>query len=263
MATSRAPSRPAFIFSYNAQDEDVAALVSTPSTSRHAYAGLGIADSHARARQDYARHSRDNDEDDWVPTYGPTTHRKGKMRFVPARDPQFQTLPGRQEEVTVDDAEQPQTRAAPTESAAPKQRAPAGTDIRNLYASIVGLDKSPNTAPGITQSEPASRRTSPPPLPPPPTAEGTNASAAEEARSSSRKKRPRTASPPPFLSNPLQGDESCPPCRLVNPTLSSRVTRRRSLSTPECNEADPRRQTTAEDIRAAATTRTKTMAISL
>lgn len=205
-----AASRPAFIFSYNAQDEDVAALVSsstsTPSTSRHAYAGLGIADSHARARQDYARHSRDNDEDDWVPTYGPTTHRKGKMRFVPARDPHFQTLPGRQEEVTVDDAEQPQTRAAPAESAEPKQRAPAGTDIRNLYASIVGLDKSPNAAPGITQSEPASRRTS---LPPPASATNsateTSAPSAEEARSSSRKKRPRTASPPPVPFEPARG----------------------------------------------------------
>ncbi|KWU43485.1 hypothetical protein RHOSPDRAFT_34943 [Rhodotorula sp. JG-1b] len=204
-----AASRPAFIFSYNAHDEDVAALVSssaTASTSRQAYAGLGIADSHARARQEVARYSRDDEDDDWVPTYGPTTHRKGKMRFVPARDPQLQTLPGRQEEVATDnDDERAQTEAAPTELAAPRQRAPAGTDIRNLYASIVGLNnKSPTTAPGITQSEPASRRTSPPPLPPPPTGKGTSASP-EEARLSPRTKRPRTASPPPVPFEPARG----------------------------------------------------------
>lgn len=224
-----AASRPAFIFSYNAHDEDVAALVSsssaTASTSRQAYAGLGIADSHARARQEVARYSRDDEDDDWVPTYGPTTHRKGKMRFVPARDPQFQTLPGRQEEVATDnDDERAQTEAAPTELAAPKQRAPAGTDIRNLYASIVGLNnnKSPTTAPGITQSEPASRRTSPPPLPPPPTAKGTSASP-EEARSSPRTKRPRTASPPPVPFEPARGRAALPviPAREPDIVLSS------------------------------------------
>lgn len=208
MATSRA-SRPAFIFSYNAQDQDVAALVasSTPSTSRQAYAGLGIADAHARARQD-ARNSRhEDDDDDWVPTYGPTTHRKGKMRFVPARDPQFQSLPGRQEVTADKHVEPPQMQAAPTEIAAPKQPAPAGTDVRNLYASIVGLNKAPNTVQGITQSEPASCRPSP----------------REEARSSSQKKRPRTASPPPVPFEPPRARvrPALPPAREPDIVLSS------------------------------------------
>lgn len=176
----------AFVFSYNAQDADVATLA---ETSRHVHAGLGI--THTRARVN----GRDDDEDDWVPTYGPTTRRKGKMRFVPAKDPQFQVIPGYQDAIAapVEENAEEDTQAAAIESPASKGRGSTipGAAVRSLYASIVGLGKPPTAAASL--SEPVSRRVSPP-----------RAAPSDEARGlggpfesyPSRKKRPRTASPP-------------------------------------------------------------------
>lgn len=188
----RPPRRPAFIFSYNDTDEDVAALVadSEPSTSRSAYAGLGLADTHARARTtSRARYGEAPGEDDWVPTYGPTTYRRGKMRFVPARDPQFRVLEGLpgppQARADEPRAEEPSPRQEDRASgiSRPFTTVP-GEQVRSLYASIVGLDRQAGAIPTATHSAPASRRpTSPVSKPPPP----------PEAAST---KRPRTASPP-------------------------------------------------------------------
>ncbi|GAA5977287.1 hypothetical protein JCM10908_004925 [Rhodotorula pacifica] len=184
---STSTARPAFIFSYNDQDADVAALVSTPSTSRQAYAGLGIASTYARSRQNYTRHGGEEGEDDWIPTYGPTTHRKGRMRFVAAKDPQFQVIPGYQDAPVVESATEQGENAVVEESAEPTPRRATvpGKAVRNLYASIVGLGKAAVPASSVTQSEPVSRRASPPP-----------ASSATPVATSS-KKRPRTVSPPP------------------------------------------------------------------
>ncbi|GAA5974062.1 hypothetical protein JCM21900_001864 [Sporobolomyces salmonicolor] len=158
-------SRPAFIFSYNADDEDLQALASssgvpiastslahtTATSSRHA--GLG-------SRQD--RWHEDND----FPAYGPTTHRRGPMRFVPAKEGYGVRLgegdvksKGKGRRVIDADDEGSAQEEEPRVPV--KKLEMPGTAVRGLYESIVGVRSAPaTTAP--------SRAPSPPPPPPPP-----------------------------------------------------------------------------------------------
>ncbi|GAA5873758.1 hypothetical protein JCM3774_000162 [Rhodotorula dairenensis] len=198
--------RPAFVFSYNAQDADVAALA---STSSDVHAGLGI--SHTRGRAGYV-----DDQDDWVPTYGPTTRRKGKMRFVAAKDPQFQVIPGYQDATVAT-----QGHVAEKAPQRPSGTIP-GAEVRSLYASIVGLDKLAAT-PASSQSEPVSRRASPPP---PEASSATSVSLeGTSGLDSLRRKRPRTASPPlepsRWRAGPGPGPEPEPATRRADIVLSS------------------------------------------
>ncbi|GAA5889180.1 hypothetical protein JCM8208_007794 [Rhodotorula glutinis] len=173
---STSASRPAIIFSYNPTDPDVVALAaasssSLASTSRHPYhAGLGAA-----RRPGYY----DPNADDNVPVYGPTTHRRGNMRFVPARAAQFGIIPasgepgatptvdlkGKGRAVDVKGEEEDGDDVKPPVAPPPRpstSSTPSGSTIRGLYAGIVGISSS------STSSAPASVRASVAPDPPPP-----------------------------------------------------------------------------------------------
>jgi len=176
---STSTSRPAFIFSYNDTDPDILALAASsssslpasPSTTRHRLqAGLGAAH-----RPGYY----DPLNDDHVPVYGPTTHRRGPMRFVPARLAQFGVIPatgepgatptidlkGKARAVDLksddDDDDDIKPAVAPPPRPSTSSR-PSGSAIRGLYAGIVGLSSSSSS------SAPASVRASVAPDPPPP-----------------------------------------------------------------------------------------------
>ncbi|GAA5838670.1 hypothetical protein JCM9279_003823 [Rhodotorula babjevae] len=186
MARASAP-RPAFIFSYNPTDPDILALAaasesssSFASTSRHPYhAGLG-----APRRPGY----HDPAADDHVPVYGPTTHRRGPMRFVPARHAQFGVLPasdepgatptidlkgkGRAVDVKSDEGDEDikPAVAAPPPPRPSTSSTPSGSAIRGLYAGIVGISSSSSS------SAPASVRPSVAPDPPLPQSRSARAS---------------------------------------------------------------------------------------
>ncbi|GAA6062558.1 hypothetical protein JCM10212_004119 [Sporobolomyces blumeae] len=176
-------SRPAFIFSYNHDDSDIRALsrslappldhltatsTSTlPSSSRHA--GLGL------SREAFPR------DDDFIP-YGPTTHRRGPMRFVPAKQgggflasTDADLDPG-DDRPTVkvegkgkgratdgikyesDDEDRPSLE--PTRPPPPRT-ALSGSAVRGLYASIVGL----RTEPSATRATSTDHSEAPPRIP--------------------------------------------------------------------------------------------------
>ncbi|GJN92762.1 hypothetical protein Rhopal_005800-T1 [Rhodotorula paludigena] len=177
-----ASARPAFIFSYNAFDPDIARLdastsrdIAGPSSSRHS--GLGAARSYGYGgAQGYAGQEGD---DDWVPTYGPTTYRRGRIRFVPAKAAAFGVIPGSDglaptidlkgkgkaveasDDEGADDADAPDALALPPPSA-PKPSPLTGTAVRGLYASIVGLHSAPASLP--SSPKPPRDPDPPPPL---------------------------------------------------------------------------------------------------
>ncbi|GAA5971228.1 hypothetical protein JCM3765_007145 [Sporobolomyces pararoseus] len=146
---SGAGSSTGFIFSYNAEDEDVQALASalqtppstfattTSTTSRRA--GLGSA-----PRRLYV-------DDDFIP-YGPTTYRKGKVRFVPGG-----LLGGEEEEPQIG-VKQEKGKGKATDQhyvkedeealvAKPQRKVEmSGNAVKGLYASIVGLRSTPSTS---------------------------------------------------------------------------------------------------------------------
>ncbi|GAA5941011.1 hypothetical protein JCM3775_001123 [Rhodotorula graminis] len=175
MASTSAP-RPAFIFSYNATDPDLVALASS-STSRHPYhAGLGAA-----RRPGYY----DSTADDYVPVYGPTTYRRGPVRFVPARLAQFGVIPasgepgatptidlkgkGRAVDVKGESDDDNDDDVKPALAPPPRpstSSTPSGSTIRGLYAGIVGISSSSSSS--VSGSAPASVRASVAPDPPPP-----------------------------------------------------------------------------------------------
>ncbi|GAA5860217.1 hypothetical protein JCM1840_002825 [Sporobolomyces johnsonii] len=167
MAAYAGPSsRPAFIFSYNTDDEDLQALTSasgvpiastslahtTATSSRHA--GLG-------SRQD-----RWHDDDDF-PAYGPTTHRRGPMRFVPAKEG-YGVLSGegdlKGKGKAIDDDEGPAQEEGPP--APVKKLEMPGTAVRGLYESIVGVRSAPATTAPSRAPSPPPRSASTPPLEP-------------------------------------------------------------------------------------------------
>ncbi|GAA6002512.1 uncharacterized protein JCM10292_007704 [Rhodotorula paludigena] len=177
-----ASARPAFIFSYNASDPDIARLdastsrdIAGPSSSRHS--GLGAARNYGYAgAQGYAGQEGD---DDWVPTYGPTTYRRGRIRFVPAKAAAFGVIPGSDGQAptidlkgkgkaveTSDDegADEPDAPDAPVppRPSAPKPTSLTGIAVRGLYASIVGLNSAPPSLP--TSPKPPRDPNPPPPL---------------------------------------------------------------------------------------------------
>ncbi|GAA5912242.1 hypothetical protein JCM6882_005205 [Rhodosporidiobolus microsporus] len=173
-----------FAFSYNPSDPDLPSTSSYASTSRlhdqltavvppqprrsyHAGLGAGWTD----------RSRFDGQDDDDIPAYGPTTSRRGRMRFVPASDGGLGVLPG----TTADGREKGKGRAVELEEAEEETRSPdeeekqeddeaprppppppkklPGASVRGLYESIVGLQ--PQQGP----SAPASLRSTPAPPP--------------------------------------------------------------------------------------------------
>ncbi|GAA6048552.1 hypothetical protein JCM3770_006549 [Rhodotorula araucariae] len=158
---SSSSSRPAFIFSYNLTDPDVAALLAASSLSSHrGHAGLG-ASTRTRRNNGYGY----GDDDDEVPVYGPTTHRKGPMRFVPARAAQFGVLPAadprdghtvdlKGKGRAVDPEDDKEDDVKPDIGATPPRQSTAlsGPAVRGLYAGIVGLGSS---APASLHASPA------------------------------------------------------------------------------------------------------------
>lgn len=184
-STSAAINRPpAFIFSYNASDPDILAL--SGSAHRHHF-GLG---TQSRSR------TTTRGDDDHVPVYGPTTYRRGPLRFVPARQPQFGVIPGSDDgsgqpitdlkgkgravepkdddddelDVKPSDLSPPSAavadRVTPTAHPRPSTSSSlSGSTVRGLYAGIVGISTSSSSS-----SAPASVRASlaPDPDPDPP-----------------------------------------------------------------------------------------------
>ncbi|GAA5822487.1 hypothetical protein JCM11251_006355 [Rhodosporidiobolus azoricus] len=174
-----------FVFSYNHSDPDLPSTSSYASTSQlhdqltavvpplpahHAYhAGLGADAEKQRSRFD--------GDDDFVPAYGPTTSRRGAMRFVPATLSGLGTLPGtgktqdirekgkgravelEEEDVKQDKEEQEEEKEDSLPPPPPPRRLP-GPSVRGLYESIVGVKQKQQ------QSAPASLRASPAPPPP-------------------------------------------------------------------------------------------------
>ncbi|POY70429.1 hypothetical protein BMF94_6576 [Rhodotorula taiwanensis] len=176
VASTSSNRRPAFIFSYNATDDDLPSRhLATPSPAPARPSG-----------HSYSRSTGQDEDDDWVPTYGPTTYRRGQVKFVPAKDPQFAVLQGTTGQVGFSiEGKGTLDRQEAIKRGGPKPPA-AGSEVRNLYASIVGLGAS--AAASTTRSAPESRRDSLSPA----AAPDPNGSHVEQPR-----KRPRTVSPPP------------------------------------------------------------------
>ncbi|BGP01697.1 Proteophosphoglycan 5 [Rhodotorula toruloides ATCC 204091] len=173
------PPPPRFIFSFNEADPDVATL---PAPQK---AALGF----RRAGLGQRRTQYDGD-DERVPDYGPTTKRRGRMRFVPAKSSAFGVIPasedgdekletgyeGKGKGKAVEDVAEQDVQAdgaveeiavepAASTSAGPsvQRRAPIpGSSVRGLYESIVGL--SVHSAPASTNPSPStSKRSTPSP----------------------------------------------------------------------------------------------------
>ncbi|BGP33721.1 hypothetical protein JCM10296v2_005525 [Rhodotorula toruloides] len=174
------PPPPRFLFSFNEADPDVASL---PAPQK---AALGF----RRARLGERRTQYDGD-DEWVPDYGPTTKRRGRMRFVKAKASAFGVIPASEdgyekleteyegkgkgkasedvaerdlEEVLV--VEEVVADSGASTSAGPSVQRRAlvpGSSVRGLYESIVGL--SVHSAPASTNPSPSTSKQSTP-LPP-------------------------------------------------------------------------------------------------
>jgi len=155
---SHAGSSTGFIFSYNAEDEDIQAIAAAlqptfiatnPSTPRRA--GLGAAN-----RRLYV-------DDDFIP-YGPTTYRKGKVRFVPGG------LLGGEEALEIKqekgkgkaiDQDEVKDEEEEEEKPRPQKRRLEGNEVKGLYASIVGIRRPVPSTSSSTIATPA-RSPSPP-----------------------------------------------------------------------------------------------------
>lgn len=179
------PPPPRFIFSFNEADADVAEL---PAPQK---AALGIRRAGLGQRQ-----SHYDGDDECVPDYGPTTKRRGRMRFVPAKGAGFGVIPasneaaevprgreekgkGRAVEEAVEDAVEEALEAevaaegtargrSASTTAGPSghRRAPVpGSSVRGLYESIVGL--SVHSAPASMNPSPSTSKRSTPPPPSP------------------------------------------------------------------------------------------------
>lgn len=133
-----------FIFSYNPQDSDIQALASLlPATSTSA---LTAATSHSdRAGLGSSRNGRD---DDFVP-YGPTTYRKGVLRFVAAKEGngllgsthvKSEGTEGKGKGKAIDQDEEIKLEG-------PESVRVTGESVKGLYANIVGLHSNPSSDP--------------------------------------------------------------------------------------------------------------------
>ncbi|GAA5869951.1 hypothetical protein JCM8547_008112 [Rhodosporidiobolus lusitaniae] len=195
---------PRFAFSYNPDDADLAPLPSC--TQRQLTAVVP------------PRNPYDGEDDDFIP-YGPTTHRRGRMRFVPATgmstggvaEGGVGVLPATietkgEEEHRVDrkgkgkaadqdekdEVKKEDEEEKPVEVERKKGKL-AGSSVRGLYESIVGLGSKPasraaSPPPTSLRSGIGSRRPSPPPpsVPPPASAAAPSASTSSAPLPSAR-----------------------------------------------------------------------------
>ncbi|GAA5974516.1 hypothetical protein JCM11641_002068 [Rhodosporidiobolus odoratus] len=136
------PPPPRFIFSHATDSSLPPELTSTEYPICTPSAGLGA----PRERSRY-----DGDDND-VPAYGPTTHRRGPMRFVRASDGGLGVLAASRDEAdgtdqavdrnregeAVKEEEDDDVIIVEPPQPAPKEKASGGT-VRGLYESIVGL----------------------------------------------------------------------------------------------------------------------------
>ncbi|BGP26132.1 hypothetical protein JCM10295v2_005075 [Rhodotorula toruloides] len=173
------PPPPRFIFSFDHGDPDATSL---PTSQR---AALGVRQAGLGQRK-----TQHDVGDECVPDYGPTTKRRGRMRFVPAKAAAFGVIPASEEggetsgeeregkdkgkavdeaseqesegEVVVEDVAGEPT-ASPSAGPSTRRRVPVpGPSVRGLYESIVGL--SVHSAPASTNPSPVpSKRSTPPP----------------------------------------------------------------------------------------------------
>ncbi|GAA6004109.1 hypothetical protein JCM10207_002430 [Rhodosporidiobolus poonsookiae] len=201
-----------FVFSYNPSDADL--LTALPSSSHSQLTRIVPSDS----RNGLGLYADDDD----IPIYGPTTHRRGRMRFVPASDGGLGATRGQEGEVYAPLMDKGKGRALDDDEAEAREdlkredepaqerneeeeKPPSPAPVKRTGASVRGLYES------ILQQHnaPASRRASPaPPV----------ASTSPSAPTLSARHAASSPPPPPPRRNPVPAP---PPAREADLVLSS------------------------------------------
>ncbi|GAA6030414.1 hypothetical protein JCM8097_009097 [Rhodosporidiobolus ruineniae] len=161
----------AFVFSYNPSDPDI---LTAPSSSRQQLTST-VTSRPRTGLGAYAERRWNDGEDDDVPVYGPTTHRRGKLRFVPASDGGLGVLPGTVGELgevyeavegkgkgRATDHDDLRAKEEERDEEEKKRRTatlvkPSGSAVKGLYESIVGMKSASTSArasPAPAQEEP-------------------------------------------------------------------------------------------------------------